>query len=455
MTSRPLTIVVGGGISGLACAYALRNAGIDATLLEAFPHAGGVIRSEVRDGFLFEWGPQSFSSTDALLKLIHELGLDSQVVQAPPRAPRYVLINGKLKPVPLSPSAFLVSSLLSFRTKWSILREPLASTHPPGADESIADFVRRKFTPELLDHLVGPFVSGIYAGDPETLSFRAAFPQLHEAERSAGSLLRGMKRAAKNRKEPRHRPMLLSFRDGNESMVRILAGKLGPSLHCNVEVQEILRTGADSFQVTAQSPTGALHFDASRLVLSTPTSISSRLLKNLLPGCEQSLDEISYAPVSVVSLGYRRAEVGHSLQGFGFLVPRSAGLRTLGTVWNSSLFPGRAPQDHVLLTSFVGGATDPSAVELSPEGLADLVHGELSSLLDLRKHPVTTNVTRYRQAIPQYNLGHTHRLASIESARAASAGIWLIGNYFSGPAIGSCLEKALSVAEDVRMSYNS
>jgi protoporphyrinogen/coproporphyrinogen III oxidase len=455
VTSRPPTIVIGGGISGLACAYVLRNAGADTILLEASPRAGGVIRSEARDGFLFEFGPQSFSSTPALLELIHELGLDDQLVQAPPRAPRYVLINNKLKAVPLSPPAFLASALLSLRSKWSILREPLTSTHPPSPDESIADFVRRKFTPELLDRLVGPFVSGIYAGDPESISFRAAFPQLHEAEKSAGSILRGLKRAAKKRPGPRHRPMLISFRDGNETLVRALAERLAPSLHCNTEVREITRTGADSFLIPTQSPSGPRDFEASRLVLATPTSVTARLLRNLAPGCEQSLNEIDYAPVAVVSLGYRRSDVGHSLEGFGFLVPRSAGVRTLGTVWNSSLFPGRAPRDHVLLTSFVGGATDPTAIELSPEELASLVHRELTTLLDLRQTPVVKNVTTYRQAIPQYNLGHTHRLAAIESALADSSSIWLTGNYFSGPAIGSCLEKSLAVAEQVRMSYNS
>jgi protoporphyrinogen/coproporphyrinogen III oxidase len=455
VTSRPPTIVIGGGISGLACAYALRKAGADTILLEASPRAGGVIRSEARDGFLFECGPQSFSSTPALLKLIHELGLDDQLVEAPPRAPRYVLINNKLKPVPLSPPAFLASSLLGLRSKWSILRDPLSSTCPPAADESIANFVRRKFTPELLDRLVGPFVSGIYAGDPESISFRAAFPQLYEAEKTAGSILRGMKRAAKARTEPRHRPVLISFRDGMDTIVRALAEKLWLSLHCNVEVREFTRTGADSFLIATQSPSGTRDFEASRVVLATTTSVTARLLRNLVPGCEQSLNEITYAPVAVVSLGYRRSDVGNSLKGFGFLVPRSTGVRTLGTVWNSSLFPGRAPQDHVLLTSFVGGATDPTAIELSPEELASLVHRELTTLLDLRQTPVIKNVTTYRRAIPQYNLGHTHRLAAIESAHADSSNIWLTGNYFSGPAIGSCLERSLYVAERVRMSYNS
>jgi protoporphyrinogen/coproporphyrinogen III oxidase len=455
VTSLSSTIIIGGGISGLACAYALHKAGIDVAVLEASPRPGGLIRSEFRDGFLFELGPQSFSSTVALLDLIRELGLEVQLVQAPPRAPRYVLINGKLKPVPLSPSAFLFSSLLSWRSKWSILREPFTTSHPPESDESIASFVRRKFTTELLDRLAGPFVSGIYAGDPEALSFRAAFPRLHVAEKSAGSILRGMKRTAKARKEPRHHVMLLSFRDGNETLVHALAEKLGSSLHLGTSAGEIYRISKDTFRVTAQSATGTFDLEAGRLVLATPTAISSRLLQNLLPGLEQHFTEIAYAPVAVVSLGYRRSDVGNPLEGFGFLIPRSAAIHTLGTVWNSSLFPGRAPENHVLLTSFVGGATDPEATKLSHEELASLVHQELTPLLDLRGPQVIANVTSYPQAIPQYNLGHTRRLSAIESTCAAAPGIWLTGNYFRGPAIGSCLEMALDIAEQVRFSYNS
>jgi protoporphyrinogen/coproporphyrinogen III oxidase len=454
VTSRSSTIVIGGGISGLTCAYALRKVGIDTVVLEASSRPGGVIRTEAHDGFLFECGPQSFSSTAPLLVLIRELGLEDQMVQAPSRAPRYVLIKGKLTPVPLSPPSFVVSPLLSWRTKWSILRDPLGSSYPPEHDESISAFVRRKFTPELLDRLAGPFVSGIYAGDPEALSLRGAFPQLHEAEKTSGSILRGMMRLAKSHKEPRHRPILFSFREGNETLVRRLAEKLGSAVQFNVEVREILRTSNNNLQVNARSGDKPLVLEGDRIVLSTPTGVTSGLMKNLLPACESNLKEITYAPVVVVSLGYRRSDIGNALNGFGFLVPRSAGLRTLGTVWNSSLFPGRAPENRVLLTSFVGGALDPAAIELSREELVSLVHRELSAILGIRESPLISHISLHPRAIPQYNLGHAQRLAALESARSAASGIWFTGNYFRGPAIGSCLETSLAVAEAIRVSFN-
>src|SRR5712672_3016518 len=189
MTAHVPVLIVGAGISGLVCAYALRKSGIDAQLVESSSRPGGVITSVYHDGFLLELGPQSFSSTPALCTLCDELGLSSELLHAPPRAPRYVLIEGKLRPVPLSPPAFFMSSLIDVQTKWALARDILGKSSPPNADESVAAFIRSKFSPPLLDRLVGPFVSGMYAGDPERLSLRSAFPQLHEAEKAAGSIV--------------------------------------------------------------------------------------------------------------------------------------------------------------------------------------------------------------------------------------------------------------------------
>lgn len=454
MSSQVSTIVIGAGISGLVCAYALRKAGLGVVVLEASEQPGGVVRSIERDGFLFEQGPQSFSSTPALISLIRELGIEDHLVQAPPRSPRYVLINGALRSVPLSPPALLTSSLLSVPTKLALLRDAFGRSRSPEADESVAAFVRRKFTPELLDHLVGPFVSGVYAGDPEALSLRAAFPQIHEAEQSSGSLVRGLRQAAKARTEPRPRAGLFSFRDGNATLVRALVERLGSSLCCSALVREISRTANGAFRVSAQGSSGALESEAGRLILGTPALVASDLLKTLLPPACESLSAIPYAPAAIVSLGYRKSDVGHPLRGFGFLIPRSAGSHTLGTVFNSSLFSGRAPESHVLLTSFLGGATDPATAQLPAEHLTALTHRELSPVLGLRQPPVISNVTKYLHAIPQYNLGHSARIGALEAAQAGT-NIWLTGSYLHGPSIGSCLDCSLSVAEAVRISYNT
>ncbi len=452
MTAHSPALVVGGGISGLVCAFALRKAGIDAQLVEASPRPGGVIRSERRDGFLLELGPQSFSGTAPLLELCRDLGIEGQLVQAPRRAPRYVLVDGALRQVPLSPPVFFASSLFSAGTKWSILRDLFGKSRPPEQDESVAGFVRRKFSAELLENLVGPFVSGIYAGDPEQLSLRGAFPQLHEAEKSAGSIVRGMMRAARAKKGTQERPTLLNFREGNETLIRALATHLGPALRCGAEVRRIQPGAggtAEKFEVRISAGGSEEIIEAGRLILATPTNVSAKLLRSVDVSFERTLGGILYAPVAIVSLGYRKSDVGHTLEGFGFLVPRSASLGILGSVWNSSLFPGRSPDGHVLLTSFVGGATNPQAVRRSSHELISLVHKEIAPVLHLRQPPIFSNVEIYERAIPQYNLGHTDRLTTLETLLPKYPGLWLTGNYLRGPAIGACVEQALSVAGEI------
>jgi oxygen-dependent protoporphyrinogen oxidase len=434
----------------LVCAHALRKAGVDALLIEASGRPGGAIRSDRRDGYLLEYGPQSFSGTAPLLALCSELGIESEIVEAPAHAPRYVLADGALQPVPLSPPAFLTSNLVSARTKWAIARDVLGSSRPPEQDESVANFVRRKFTAELLDRLVGPFVSGVYAGDPERLSLRSSFPTLYEAEKRKSSVIRGM--MAKPDKGPRHRPTLLNFRDGTETLVQALAGRLGSTLRLNTVATSVQLNRADAggkFRVSLQGSGRENTILADHLVIATPPDVAGKLLGNANSDFESLLTAIEYAPVAVVSLGYLLSDVNHSLTGFGFLVPRSAGLHVLGTVWNSSLFPDRTPDGHALLTSFVGGATDPQAVALQPEEIAALVHGEIAPLLAIGQTPSFSNVTLYPRALPQYNLGHAERLAAIQALRARTPNLWLAGNYLQGPAIGACVEQSLAVAAEI------
>jgi protoporphyrinogen/coproporphyrinogen III oxidase len=462
MSTQVQALVVGGGISGLATAYALQKSGIATLLFEASSRPGGVIRSTRRDGFLIECGPQSFSGNAAITSICEDLGLLDQRILADPTAPRYVLIDGKLQNVPMGP-ALLTSPLLSGGTRWAILRDLFGSSRAPEPDESVADFVRRKFSPTLLDRLAGPFVSGIYAGDPEKLSLRAAFPIVYEAETAKGSLIRGAFAVAKARKAKRgntwDRSTLQTFRDGNETLIRALAHELGERLVCDVEV-----TGIDAlepshepqaarFHVRLGTPRGEERIETERIVLACSPLGAGRALARLDTQFESELTAMEYAAVGVVSLGYRMADIGDSLDGFGFLVPRSSGLNDLGTVWNSSLFPGRAPEDHALLTSFVGGATNAAVLQNSPEELATLVHREIAPLLSIRNQPVFSNVTVWPRALPQYNLGHVARLVRIEKLRATFPGLHFVGNYLRGPAIGTCIEQALQVANEIRISF--
>jgi oxygen-dependent protoporphyrinogen oxidase len=455
VTRETTALIVGAGISGLVFAYALKKAGIETVLLEASHEPGGIIRSQRLDGYLVERGPQSFSETSALRQLCVELSIESKIIRAPSKAPRYVLLGGVLRQVPLTPPAFLASSLFSIRTKWTLARDAFGNTRPPNSDESIADFVRRKFSAELLDKLVGPFISGIYAGDPERLSLRSAFPQLHNAEQSAGSVIRGLKNRSKATPGPRERPTVMSFTDGNETLVQAIAASLGPVLRCQTQVTHIEWNRAETqlpWKITALDSSGENTLSARHLILATPAYIAAKLLLPINPLFERALTKIEYAPVAVASLGYVRTQIKNPLNGFGFLVPRSQLLRTLGSVWNSSLFPNRAPADQTLLSGFVGGVTDPQAVSLSPDQITALIHREIAPILEIAGTPAFSTAEIYPRAIPQYNVGHGEILTAIEQAQSGFPALHFAGNYWQGPSVGSCIERSMRIAGEIAAS---
>jgi oxygen-dependent protoporphyrinogen oxidase len=251
-------------------------------------------------------------------------------------------------------------------------------------------------------------------------------------------------------KVPPERPTLLSFREGVDTLTRALHQKLGNAVRLGTEVVGVRRAASNGpfeLKIRASGRSDTILTDC--LVVATSTDAAGKILGEVNADYQRLLSGIEYAPMAIVAMGYQCASVGNSLDGFGFLVPRSAKLRTLGTVWNSSLFPGRAPQGHVLLTSFVGGATDREVVTLSTDELISLVHKEIAPLLAIRETPSFSQVTVYSKALPQYNVGHSDRLASLEKLRDATPGLWLAGNYLRGPSVGACVDESLAVAQDV------
>ena len=441
-------IVIGGGISGLACAYRLQRSGIPVRVLEAASRPGGMIATARKDGCLFELGPQSFLATETLAALVDPLGLKDQLLRANPRAPRYIFLGGKLVPAPLAPPSLLTTSLFSVGTKWRLATEMLRRGRPPADDESIASFTRRKFGDELLDRLVAPFVSGVYAGDPERLSLRAAFPKLHEFETQFGSVLRGAVKSRPAKGAPRGG--LCSFRDGMEALPRAIASRLGDSLLLETSVSALRHGKANGKPWFEMDITRRNHREtlaASAVIVATPTAVSAQILLGLSERFPPLFSKIEYAPIVVLSACYRRDQMRRQAQGFGFLVPRSEGLRVLGTVFNSSLFPGRAPEGMAALTSFAGGATDPELCGWTGEKITERIGGEVADVLGITGKPVATNLQRYAQAIPQYNLGHTQVVKSLEALAASVPGLFLAGNYLAGPSIGTCVEQADRTAE--------
>src|ERR1700683_450477 len=311
--------VIGAGISGLACAYRLQQLGLDVGVFESTSAPGGMIDSVEKDGLLFEAGPQSFQGTPELLELIRELGLEAQLQKADPRAPRYVLLHHRLRKVPMSPQALLASTLLNPVSRWKIASEPFKKSHPPSEEESVAAFVRRKFGNEILEYLVAPFVSGVYAGDPEKLSLKAAFPSLDEWEREYGSVLRGAK---KSRKAPGATPSsLCSFRQGVAQLPDAIAEKLASRMQTGTTAKlvHLGQNGEEHFELHTERAGESTTMQASAVVLATPAYVSAHLIAPIAERLGHTLSGIAYAPVAVVASGYYPQYAGGAMEGFGFL----------------------------------------------------------------------------------------------------------------------------------------
>jgi oxygen-dependent protoporphyrinogen oxidase len=451
-------VVIGAGISGLACAYRLQQLGLDVTVFEVNNSAGGLIDSVEQNGVLFEAGPQSFQGTPALLALIRELGLESQLQKADPRAPRYVLLHGHLRKIPMSPQALLASTLLKPISRWKIATEPFRKSRPPTEEESVAAFVRRKFGHEILEYLVAPFVSGVYAGDPEKLSLKAAFPTLDQWERQYGSVLRGAMKSRSPKEQRTGAPPLCSFTHGVAALPRAMAAKLGGAMQYETRAVSVDFASAGQHGHAGAGPGCEVRIvrngqeqsaAAGAAVIAAPAYAAAQLLEKSSPHLAQTLSGIAYASVAVVASTFYRQQVGDPLDGFGFLVPRGEKVRTLGTVWNSSLFPGRAHQGSVTITSFTGGATDPDIMNLHEENIAAIVTEENARILGITGPPVDVAVWKYPRALPQYNLGHGHIVEAIRDAERASPGLFFAGNYLEGAAVGKCVENGFQTAEAV------
>jgi protoporphyrinogen/coproporphyrinogen III oxidase len=441
--------IVGGGIAGLACAYRLQQLGVPFTLLEAEGRAGGFVGTVERDGFLFESGPQSFQGTEVLLELARQLGIEDKLQPADPKAPRYVVLHGHLQEVPMSPKELLTSSLLGTGSRLKLISEALRRTRPPEQEESVASFVRRKFGHEILEYLVSPFVSGVYAGDPEQLSLRAAFPTLDEWERTYGSVLRGaMKSGPKQQTSP---PALCSFEGGMETLPKTIAKKLGENVRVHARAISLRRSGSGTgFDVRVAQGGSEESLATDTVVLATPAYTAGAFVGSLSSSLAHALSGIAYAPVAVIASGYYRQQIGNPLDGFGFLVPRREKLRTLGTVWNSSLFPGRAGKGTVALTSFAGGATDTGMVAKSEDEIAQIVQDENARVLQISGPPIASAVWRHPRALPQYNLGHGHIVEQIRGGMREIPGLFFSGNYLEGPSLGKCVEQGFQTAEAVQ-----
>lgn len=446
-------IVVGAGISGLVAAWHLQQAGLSVQVLDSAARAGGVIGTQQREGFLYEQGPNSALETSpAIGELVDALGLRSELRYAPEAAARrYVVKGGQLVALPGSPAAFIGTPLFSWRAKLALLREPFVKPAPPQMEESIAAFVRRRLGPEFLDLAIDPFVAGIYAGDPEAISVRAAFPRLHALEQRWGSLLRGQFLGARERRRlnqpAKNMARSFSFTGGMQALTDRLAQGLD-RLALNARALA-LQPEPSGFTLQAEQGGQTVTWRSRALLLALPADAAAALLRPHAADAASALDGIAYAPVATVATAYPVAQVAHPLDGFGCLVPRRERRQMLGVLFSSTLYEGRAPAGTALLTAFIGGQRQPELVSRAEAAIGELALAEQSALLGAHGAPLMQAVTRWPRAIPQYTLGHLARVQRVEAARRAWPGLFFCANWKGGVSVGDRIQQGRDEAAAV------
>jgi oxygen-dependent protoporphyrinogen oxidase len=452
MTIEKDTLIIGAGISGLATAFRLQRAGLDILILEKSDHIGGAILSQQHDGFLIDYGPNSTLDTSPKIReFIKAVEIEERRVNANASASRrYVLRSGVLQALPMNPPQFIKTKLFSWRAKLRLFAEPFISPAPADKEETIAEFVKRRLGQEFLDYAINPFVAGVYAGDPDRLSVRSAVAKIYALEKNYGSLIKGTIKGAKERKKraetDKTRAQLFSFQNGMGELVEALKKNLGDCIQTKTEIKRIRRSD-DSWTVEYTQAGKPKTVTAKSLIFTTPAYVTANLLQALDPNLFEKLREIVYPPVAMIFLGYKTQPQCRPLDGFGFLVPKVENRNILGTIWNSTIFPNRAPETGIALTTFVGGMRQPELVSRDDDELLKLVQSDLREIMGLAQQPEIVKIKRWEKAIPQYELGHQQRINAAENFELNHPGVFISGNFRGGISVGDCIVQSESVAE--------
>ncbi len=467
-------LIVGGGISGLATAYRLTELSrqtavpLEITLLESKPRLGGVIETKHQNGFLLEGGPDSFiSEKPAALELSKRLGIAEAVTGTNEKFRKsFVYKKGKLVQVPegfylIAPSqirAFLETPLLSWATKLRMGCDLFIPRRAGDGDESVGSFVRRRFGETTLREIAQPMIGGIYTADPERLSLEATMPQFLEMERAYGSVIRGLfarkklgkKNAAKVASGPRY-SLFLSYREGMEQLIRTLVSKM-PEVHFKTCAPAVRLSRNVGWEIVVES---GVTYGADAVCLALPAHQASRLLEVAAPALSRDLSAIPYESVATVNLAYRRADIPHSLCGFGFVVPAFTKRKIVACSFSSVKFPGRAPEGMALLRVFAGGALHREVYALEDDAMVQTITEELRHYLGVEAKPLFTSVSRYPLSMPQYPVGQLAQVTSLQVQLMAFPGLSLAGNGYRGIGVPDCVKGAELAAETLMAHLKS
>ena len=469
---RPRIGVVGGGISGLAAARSLLDLipSAEVVLFEASDHLGGVLQTEKQNGFLLEHGADNFITTPSWgVDFFRRLDLETQLLETNSEHRRaFVVHKGKLQAMPagftvMAPSRIwpiATTPILSLRGKLRMAAELMIPRSVPDEKESLADFVRRRLGKEVYERLVQPLIAGIYTGAPEQLSLGATMPRFLQMEQDQGSLIRALWKQQKTQRTTLEQSsgarysQFVTPRQGMTDFIQAVSQRLrGATILLNAPVERM-----------ASSPKGwrlsvggvrRQFFDVDGLVLAIPAHHSSSLLRSVAGSLAAELGKITYGSCALVSMGFRRNQIGHALNGFGFVVPATEGRTILSTSFSSIKYPGRAPEGHVLLRTFVGGACQTEFVDLDDAHLERLVQDELADLLAIDGKPVMCHIVRQKQAMPQYYVGHEAIVRKIEQQLANHHNLALAGNGLQGIGMPSCIHSGELAAQKIVNSLES
>jgi protoporphyrinogen/coproporphyrinogen III oxidase len=449
------TAIVGGGVSGLAIAYALQQAGMasdDLVVLEKMSVPGGNVRTESVNGYTIEKGPNGFlDDVQATLTLIDDLEIESVLPSNQNAARRFIWRAGKLREIKPNPLAFMTSGVLPLFGALRVALEPFQKKGHV-EDESVYDFVARRIGKSAAEILVAAMVQGVFAGDAQQLELKSAFPKMYAAEQRHGSLVKAM--IAKSRMKKRQGGgggpagpggKLTSFDGGMQTLPDTLAAKVKSSLRLNCGVSRIGKKDG-VFVLTLESGETV---EAKTVVCASPAWAAAKQLQPLHAELSTELSSIQYPAVAVVATGFDEKALPEKPDGFGFLVPRGQGVRALGCLWTSSVWRHRAPDGKVLLRTMVGGSVDSDAAALSDDELIASVLNDLKTTMHITDTPELVKVYRHPESIAQYTRGHSARVQRIENYFTRIDGLYLSGSSYGGISVNHCIEEAPGVASAV------
>lgn len=461
MPSNKKIVIIGAGISGLTTAYLLFKEGYDVFVLEQKDNVGGSIETVPENGFLFDRGPNSGLETTPLIQqLVKDLNLEDQFVYANREGnKRYILRNGQLQALPMSPPAFFKTKLFSGKAKLRLLAEPFIGKSKDGYYQSIAEFVTRRLGKEFLDYAINPFVAGVYAGKPEELSVKSAFPKLYALEEEYGGLIIGTIRSIRKRKKSKEvskqSAKMFSFKDGMKVLPEAIADKLGNRISTGVEVTSVRKTAEGNYGVTFRDGQQNLTLLADIVLSTVPAYKAADLFGHFDETLVKHLNEIYYPPVLVLYLIYEKKSIGQPLDGFGFLIPEKEEKSFLGAIWSSVIFPNRSDESKAAFTLFIGGSRDAGFIDDVEQNVIDRARREFELIMKISAEPVLISKRFWPKAIPQYTLGYVEHENFFDHFEKDNKGIILGGNYRGGISVGDCIKNSEIISNKIKNIISS